>query len=273
MDSATLISEVALVYLVSWTGYVVQAITRWRWMGRLSTGIWVVALALNTAGIALRWIESYELGHGHVPVSNQYESMVLFGWTLGLLYLLLEIRYKTRALGAFVAPLPFLLLGMGSLFFQAGIRPLVPALQSNWLTAHVVTCFLGYAAFAVSFGVSVLYLLKIRAGADRLKGFPSEKILDDINYRAIAVGFPLLSIGIITGAIWADVAWGSYWSWDPKETWSLITWLVYATFLHARFARGWAGTRSAVLSILGFVAVLFTYLGVNFLLTGLHSYA
>jgi cytochrome c-type biogenesis protein CcsB len=106
-----------------------------------------------------------------------------------------------------------------------------------------------------------------------LRGFPPAKILDDINYRAIAVGFPFLSVGIITGAIWADVAWGSYWSWDPKETWSLITWLVYATFLHSRFTRGWVGQRSAVLSVLGFVAVLFTYFGVNFLLSGLHSYA
>jgi cytochrome c-type biogenesis protein CcsB len=137
----------------------------------------------------------------------------------------------------------------------------------------VVTCFLGYAAFAVSFGVSVLYLIKRRAGEGRLRGFPPAKILDDINYRAIAVGFPFLSVGIITGAIWADVAWGSYWSWDPKETWSLITWLVYATFLHSRFTRGWVGQRSAVLSVLGFVAVLFTYFGVNFLLSGLHSYA
>jgi len=273
MNSATLLSGVALVYLLSWIGYVVQAVSGWRWASRLATGVLVVALALNTAGIALRWIESYRLGHGHVPVSNQYESMVLFAWTIGLLYLLLEIRHKIKALGPFIVPLPFLVLGLGSLFFESDIRPLVPALQSNWLTAHVVTCFLGYAAFAVSFGVSVLYLFKAWAWKARLKIFPPEKILDDINYKAIAIGFPFLSVGIITGAIWANVAWGSYWSWDPKETWSLITWLVYATFLHARFAGGWVGQRSALLSILGFAAVLFTYIGVNFLLTGLHSYA
>jgi cytochrome c-type biogenesis protein CcsB len=200
--------------------------------------------------------------------------MVLFAWAIALIYLLMELRYRTRSLGAFVAPLPFLSLGLGSLLFDAHIRPLVPALQSNWLTAHVITCFLGYAAFAVSFGVSVLYMVGEGLGRDGgMRRFPPAEVLDDVNYKAIAVGFPFLSVGIITGAVWADVAWGTYWSWDPKETWSLITWFVYAAFLHARFARRWSGRRTAVLSIVGFVAVMFTYFGVNFLLQGLHSYA
>lgn len=159
------------------------------------------------------------------------------------------------------------------------IQPLVPALQSNWLISHVVTCFVGYAAFALSFVVSILYLFK--AGSEKrspksagsfLCFLPSSAGLDEIGYKTIAIGFPLLTIGIVTGAFWANVAWGTYWSWDPKETWSLIVWLIYAAYLHARITRGWRGKRAAILSIVGFAATLFCYLGVNLILSGLHSY-
>ena len=155
----------------------------------------------------------------------------------------------------------------------------MPALQSDWLLYHVITSFVSYGAFAVSFGVSVLYLFKANAEKSGLKEgsilgmFPDSKVLDEVNYKAIAVGFPLLSLGIITGAAWANYAWGTYWSWDPKETWSLITWFIYAAYLHARLTRGWQGKRAAILSIIGFLFVIFTYFGVNFLLSGLHSYA
>jgi cytochrome c-type biogenesis protein CcsB len=159
------------------------------------------------------------------------------------------------------------------------IEPLIPALQSNWLTYHVMTCFLSYSAFAISFGSSITYLMKLRKASKNNPGqkeademLPSMESLDEIIYKTVAIGFLLLSIGIITGAVWANYAWGSYWSWDPKETWSLITWFVYAAFIHARLTRGWRGRRTAILSIFGFAAVLFTFLGVNFLLSGLHSY-
>ncbi len=275
MNSATLLSGVSLIYLGAWFGYVICAASRSTWVGRIATSLMAAAWVLNGLGFVQRWLESHDLGHGRIPLTNQYESMIVFAWAIALIYLIIELRYRNRTIGAFVAPLPFLSLGLGSLLFDTNIRPLVPALQSNWLTAHVITCFLGYAAFAVSFGVSVLYILRGRLNPRGIAaGFiPSEEILDHLNYRAIAVGFPFLSIGIITGAIWADVAWGTYWSWDPKETWSLITWLVYAAFLHARLSRGWSGKRTAILSMAGFGATLFTYFGVNFLLSGLHSYA
>ncbi|MCX8012217.1 MAG: c-type cytochrome biogenesis protein CcsB, partial [Desulfobacterota bacterium] len=156
--------------------------------------------------------------------------------------------------------------------FSNEIQPLVPALQSNWLTYHVITCFLGYAAFAVSFGVSIMFLIKANSKGG-IGILPDQAVLDEINYKAISFGFPMLTLGIITGAVWANYAWGSYWSWDPKETWSLITWLFYAAFLHARYTRGWGGRKTAILSIIGFLAVIFTYFGVNLLLSGLHSYA
>ena len=158
------------------------------------------------------------------------------------------------------------------------IKPLIPALQSNWLLAHVVTCFIGYGAFAVAAGIGILYLLKNLAGQRKLAQnnplsmLPELPVLDDLTHKTIIFGFMWLTAGIITGAVWANEAWGTYWSWDPKETWSIITWFVYALALHARFTRGWNGTRIAWLAILGFLSVLFTYFGVNFVLSGLHSY-
>jgi cytochrome c-type biogenesis protein CcsB len=151
---------------------------------------------------------------------------------------------------------------------------LIPALKSNWLIAHVITCFLGYSGFAVGFGLSIMYLAKPDDSAKTglLAKLPSSGVIDELTHQMIMFGFLFLTIGIITGAVWANSAWGTYWSWDPKETWSLITWLIYATMLHLRMMRGWHGKKIAWVSILGFMAVLFTYFGVN-LLPGLHSYA
>ena len=207
--------------------------------------------------------------------------MVFFAMVIILVYLVIEYKYKIKTIGAFVTPFASILLAMTTITnaFSHEIRPLIPALQSNWLTYHVVTCFLGYAGFAVSCGVSIMFLLtdwnQAKNGPSGRLGIllPDKKVLEDVNYKAIAIGFPMLTLGIITGAAWANYAWGSYWSWDPKETWSLITWLIYAALLHARFTRGWQGKRIAVFSIIGFAAVLFTYFGVNYVLSGLHSYA
>jgi len=236
--------------------------------------------AVQTAAIGLRWKESYAMGYGHAPLSNLYESVVFFSWTIILIYMFIELKYKYRIVGAFVVPFALLGMAWAQLGMQSGIEPLVPALQSNWLLYHVVTCFLGYAAFAVACGISIMYLVKAnseeRGGSTPAGGlmgmFPPIRVLDDLNYRAIMIGFPLLTLGIITGAAWANYAWGTYWSWDPKETWSLIVWFVYAAFLHARFTRGWVGKRAAWLSIIGFTATIFCYLGVNLFLSGLHSY-
>jgi cytochrome c-type biogenesis protein CcsB len=172
-----------------------------------------------------------------------------------------------------MTPLILLTLAYASLSpeVDSGIKPLIPALQSNWLTVHVMTCFLSYAIFAFSFVVSILYLVK-KDGGKNPGVLPSRETLDDLTYRGILVGMPLLTIGIITGSAWAHYAWGSYWSWDPKETWSLITWIIYAIFLHLRLVKGWRGKKAAALSVVGFAAVLFTFLGVNFIISGLHSY-
>ena len=277
MTSSLLFNATTFAYLISTLLFFIYMTNRSEPIG--AAGSWSAfgGLAVQTAAILLRWKESYDLGVGHAPLSNLYESVVFFAWSIVLVFAFIDVKYRYRVIGAFV--MPFALLGMawGQLALDSGIQPLVPALQSNWLVYHVITCFLGYAAFAVACGVSIMYLLITRGGEQGNKNgmltmFPPSKILDDINYKAIMVGFPLLTLGIVTGAIWANYAWGTYWSWDPKETWSLIVGFVYAAFLHARYTRGWVGRRAAWLSISGFAATIFCYLGVNLLLSGLHSY-
>jgi cytochrome c-type biogenesis protein CcsB len=265
-------------YLIATLLYVGFMVLRRREIGLLATITAFLGWVANSAALGFRWSES-----GHVPLSNQYESLIFMAWAVILFYLCIEYKYRDRVriIGAVVVFLGFLSIAVASLLpyrYQAA-EPLVPALQSYWLHIHVTTTFIGYAGFTVSFALSILYLLKARAevrvgqgGAGVLARFPESYFLDDLSYRSIAMGFPFLTMGIITGAIWANYSWGTYWSWDPKETWSLITWLIYAAYLHARITAGWRGKRTAYLSIIGYASVIFTYFGVNFLLTGLHAY-
>jgi cytochrome c-type biogenesis protein CcsB len=264
-------------YLLTFLGYLVHAASQNRTVGRASTLLLTVGFGLHTVGLILRWTETHRTGYGYVPLSNMYESLIFFSWTIVLVYLLIEWKYGQRIIGVFVTPFAFLAIALTSIIpgIDARITPLMPALQSNWLAIHVTTCFFGYAAFAVSFGISILYLMRDRmpeSPESSAKWLPSASILDEVNYKSIVIGFPMLTLGIVTGAAWANYAWGTYWSWDPKETWSLITWFVYAAFLHARLTRDWRGRKTAILSIVGFIAVLFTYFGVNYLISGLHSY-
>ncbi|MBW2442406.1 MAG: c-type cytochrome biogenesis protein CcsB [Deltaproteobacteria bacterium] len=276
MSSSLILSAVTFIYGLAAFLYIIAWIFKNQISGRLATWTAVAGFAGNTAGIILRWVESYWLGIGHAPLSNLYESLIFFAWTIVLLYLLIEYKYRFRIIGVIATPLAFLALAYASLSpnISDRIQPLLPALKSNWLLAHVITCFIGYAAFALAFGISIMYLLKKRdsdATNSLLERFPAPGVLEDLNHQLVMLGFLFLSVGIITGAVWANSAWGRYWGWDPKETWSLITWFVYATLLHARLMRGWRGRKIAYLSIFGFGAVLFTYFGVNYL-PGLHSY-
>ena len=279
MLSAKLFNATTIFYMASTLAFIGFLASRNKGVGLAGVAFAWFGFAVQTAAIGLRWKESYDIGLGHAPMSNLYESVVFFAWSIVLIFGIIDIKYRYRIIGAFV--MPFALLGMAwaQLYLPADINPLMPALQSNWLLYHVITCFLGYAAFAVACGVSIMYLIKAKSeekGSEAAGGlmsqFPPTRVLDDLNYKAIMVGFPLLTLGIITGAAWANYAWGTYWSWDPKETWSLIVWFVYAAFLHARFTKGWVGKRAAWLSIIGFAATIFCYLGVNLLLSGLHSY-
>jgi cytochrome c-type biogenesis protein CcsB len=278
MTSSTTYGIATFLYFGSALTYLLFIIFKRNAMSRVAFTLLACGWISNLAGFIIRWMESYSMGFGRIPLSNLYESLTFFSLAIAFIYIILEIYMDLRAVGFIVVTIAFLSMGYASLpSVSKEIEPLVPALQSNWLTIHVMTAFLGYAAFAVSFGVSILYLLKAHVHEKGTEGgffrqLPELEMLDEINYKTVLIGFILLGLGIITGAAWANYAWGSYWSWDPKETWSLITWLIYAAFIHTRFAAGWHGRRSAVLSIVGFLSTLFTYLGVNLLLSGLHSY-
>ena len=280
MDSSTFLGITTFTYLFSTILYAVIFIFKVKKIGTFATFFTILAFLLQTVGLLLRWYESYELGFGHAPLTNMYESVVFFSWTIVALYLFVEFKYKIKTIGFFVVPLAFLAMAYGSFSpeINRGISPLVPALQSNWLISHVVTCFIGYAAFAMAAGLGVMYLLKDNALGffkpfqSLFSSLPDLEIIDDITHKSMIFGFIWLTAGIITGAVWANSAWGTYWSWDPKETWSLITWFFYAITLHARYTRGWSGAVIAWLAIIGLFSVLFTYYGVNFLLSGLHSY-
>ena len=266
-----------LVYIIAFVCYLLFVVSKRQTLGRIAFGIILIGFFIHLAGLVIRWQESHATGYGYIPLSNMYESLVFFSCAIVLVYLIVDIRYHQRTIGVIASPLAAIAIAVTSLVpgIPSGVRPLIPALQSNWLAVHVITCFLGYAAFAIAFGISIAYMIQLKRETSPrgpIHWLPASQVLDDINYKAIVIGFPMLTLGIITGAAWASYAWGSYWSWDPKETWSLITWFIYAAFLHARYSRAWRGKKTALLSIGGFCAVIFTYFGVNFLLAGLHSY-
>jgi cytochrome c-type biogenesis protein CcsB len=224
---------------------------------------WLATLAL-LAGLAFRTIAT-----GHGPFANMYEFSMAFAFGIMAAYLYFERKYHQRILALVSLPVA---LGMMlyAITIPADIAPLVPALQNSLLlTVHVATAIVAYGSFAIAFAASLLYLVQPEGGR---WGLPKPQVLDEIGYRAVVVGFPFLTLTVILGAVWADTAWGSYWSWDPKETASLVTWLIYGAYLHARVMRGWRGNRAAWLLVLGFAATLFTYFG-NLIFGGLHSYS
>ncbi len=244
--------------------------------GAVGSKLCWAAILMGFTGMMVRWYESYLLGAdiGHIPVSNLYEVFILFCMITALFYVFYEGKYATRQVGAFVmlvisAAVGFLLWYMLSRDAQE-IQPLVPALQSWWMKIHVPANFIGYGTFALAAMVGVAYLLKFKGiFADRL---PSLEVLDDIMYKAIAVGFAFFTIATILGALWAAEAWGGYWSWDPKETWALIVWLNYAAWLHMRLMKGLRGHVAAWWAVSGLLVTTFAFLGVNMFLSGLHSY-
>lgn len=217
----------------------------------------------------------YELHY--FPVTNLHQSLCFFAWVLMGAFLIVHGKYSLPIIGAFVSPVvTFFMIGSAAIISHHPL-PLPPVLRSSWLPIHTTLSFIGEAVFALAFCIAIMYLIqehliktkKINKFFHRL---PSLQALDHLNYFCLSIGFPFLTLGIITGSLWASFAWGSYWSWDPKETWSLITWLIYAALLHGRLMTGWRGRRAAVFSIMGFSVVIFTFLGVNLLLPGLHSY-
>ncbi len=360
MDSSLFFGLSSIAYILAMICYIAYLVFRTQTIGLIATIITVFGFVSHTLAFSLRWKEFADIGGmgfmRAVPLTNLYESLIFFVWCIILGYLIIEWKYKNRSFGAFITPIAGMIMAFIDVSgISKDIHPLIPALQSNWLLAHVTMSFLAYAGFAISFATAIMYLAlsadeKQRASWPYLFwtisfglfsailiamafDFISFKIigrgaesfiknylfkasfrnasgvivalsyaalaafvflvwrfgyvvkraisafsldadtLDELTYKCIAIGFPVFTLGgLIFGAIWADQAWGRYWSWDPKETWSLITWFVYAFFLHARHMRGWRGDKIAAVAVIGFISTIFTYLGVNLLLSGLHSY-
>jgi cytochrome c-type biogenesis protein CcsB len=235
--------------------------------GFARTSLYVTLLLLSVA-IAFRAIAVER-----PPLGNLWEYTVGLSWGIVLFTTAFSVAFKDRAIGAVMLPGAAVVMAVALVFFPSEVRPLVPALQANRILGfHVTTMVLAYSALSISFGASVLYLLQAE-GRQRFPHLPDGETLGEIAYWSVLVGFPLLTLGIALGAYWANSAWGRYWGWDPKETAALLTWFVYAGYLHARGLRGWEGRRAAWLLIAGYGAVLFTYFAINFLISGLHSYA
>ena len=358
MDSSFFFGVATLVYILAMIAYIAYLAFRTPTIGVIATTATITGFVSQTLAFGLRWKEFSDIGQmgflRAAPLTNLYESLVFFVWCIILGYLIIEWKYKNRLFGAFVTPIAGITLAFISIGgISAEIQPLVPALQSNWLLAHVTMSFIAYAAFAISCATALMYLalnsnerksfpyifwtgtlalfftaliamgidfltMKISAKSSQAfiqnylfkatfrSGSPvmvsasiasfagiaflvwhfgiglkkliasfqiTTDMLDELTYKLIAIGFPIFTIGgLIFGAVWADQAWGKYWSWGPKETWSLIIWFVYAFYLHARQMRGWRGNKIAILAVIGFGITMFTYLGVNLLLSGLHSY-
>lgn len=359
MDSSLFFGLSSIAYILAMISYIVFLAFRAGAVGIVATTLTAFGFFSHTCAFFLRWKEFAAVGGmgimRSIPLTNLYESLIFFVWCIVLGYLVIEWKYKTRSFGAFITPIAGMIMAFIDISgISKDIHPLVPALQSNWLLAHVTMSFLAYAAFAISFATALMYLacstgdnrtavpyvfwttvlalfagVLVAMGIDlitfKIVGKGAESFiknylfkasfrnastgivvvsyallaalvyfvwrfgtalkyaiarfslsadqLEELTYKCIAIGFPVFTLGgLVFGAIWADQAWGRYWSWDPKETWSLITWFVYAFYLHARHVRGWRGAQIAMVAVIGFVSTIFTYLGVNLLLSGLHSY-
>lgn len=268
-------------------------------IGKTST---VVANLLLFFILCSRWVVA-----GYFPLSNLYESLLFLTWLLLTIYLYIETKTQSKLIGSVLIPVALLISGFANLTLSPEMQkasPLVPALQSNWLMMHVSMMLLSYGTLIIGSLLCILFLVisrykdvdfklmddsslplynimldyyeaKLLSPSNEISELGKLKLLQSIDnwsYRIIGLGFPFLTIGIISGGVWANEAWGSYWSWDPKETWALITWLVFATYLHARITKGWEGKKTAILGGLGFFVIWICYLGVNFLGKGLHSY-
>lgn len=266
--------KAAILYLLAALTFGASLLFGRKGLGWFGYSLMTLGFAEQGVGLTARWILA-----GRAPLANMYESFTFAIGGMILVALVFEWIYKNRLAGLGGATLGFIFMVLADKvpIFDSQIRPLMPALQSSWLTYHVVVIMLSYSAFALSFFVSLTYLAKDFLGGDAtanpmLRRLPTLAALDLFNYKIIAVGFPLLTLGIVLGALWASTAWGRPWGFDPKETWSAVTWLIYAIYLHTRYLAGWKGRRAAVVALIGFAGVLFTYLGVNYLLPGLHSY-
>lgn len=268
MEPAFIIATI--VYMFSCACYFGYLFFQRTFLQRLAVGLMLAGLVLHTVSLVACGIRA-----GNFPINNLHETLSVTAWSIAVVFLALYFRYQLKILGIYAAPLITLTM------IAAYQMPKPPAqdpllFKSWWLAAHIVAIFLGNAAFALAGGLGVLYLIQENTIKKKIRGFffsrlPSLDLLDATGYACIVVGFSLTTIGLITGIVYAKAVWGRFWSWDPKEVWSAITWLLYAALLHERLTVGWRGRRAAIMAIIGFGVLLFTFFGVNFFLQGHHG--
>jgi len=268
MEVAMVIS--ILLYLLSAAAYLAYFLLQRSYLQRAGIILVLGGFLSHPAALVLNGLQQ-----GHLPAANMRETLSLAGWTTAGVFILLNYRYRLKILGVYAAPFVAMIMVIVSQLPDEPVQA-TPLFKSFWLVAHVTLIFVGEAAFALACGAGILYLLQensIKAKKRRFvfKRLPSLDLLDSTGYACIVVGFTMLTIGLITGLIYAKSVWGRFWSWDPKEVWSGIAWLFYAALLHGRLTVGWRGRRSATMAILGFVVLLFTFLGVNLFMEGHHK--
>lgn len=259
-----------VLYMLSSVGYVTYFIFQIDRLQRIGYYLILLAFVGHTLLIVIPLIQS-----GHFPVRNLRETLLIAGWAVSGVFVLFQIRFNLKILGLYAAPLIALIMLAVS---QVPDHPAEAQqmFKSFWLISHVVAVFIGDAAFAMACGLGILYLVQENAIKNKRTGFffkrlPSLDLLDSAGYASIVIGFTLLTLGLITGFVYAKSVWGRFWSWDPKEVWAGITWLFYAALLHERLTVGWRGRRAAIMAIAGFAVLLFTFLGVNLFLKGHHG--
>ncbi|MEW5909180.1 MAG: c-type cytochrome biogenesis protein CcsB [Thermodesulfobacteriota bacterium] len=266
----TIISTIISFYLLSTASYVAYLFFQKENLNRIGFYILLAGLAAHSATIITLLVKT-----GHMPVRNLYETLSIAAWAVAAVFVFVRFQFNLKILGIIAAPLALIIMVIATFFPQQPAE--TKAIFSNfWLMFHILTIFIADAAFALACGAGILYLVQEQNIKTKTRGFfykrlPSLELLDSTGYACIIVGFALLTTGLIAGFVYAKSVWGRFWSWDPKEVWSAVTWLVYAALLHERFVAGWRGKRMAVMSIIGFAVLLFTFIGVNFLLKGHHG--
>ncbi len=259
-----------IFYLLSTAGYFAYLFRQKNYLQQTGHYLLATGFLLHTMALAYGFIQS-----GHIPVKNLFETLSLACWAIAGVFLILQYKFKLKILGIYAAPLLTLVMTLASRLPKEPVR--VENIYNNlWFIVHIITVFIGEASFALACGVGLLYLVQEHAIKTKKHGFffkrlPSLELLDSTGHGCIIAGFAMLSLGLVAGCVYAKSVWGKFWSWDPKEVWAGITWLLYAALLHQRLTVGWRGRRAAIMAIIGFAAVLFTFFGVNFLLKGHHG--
>lgn len=261
---------IILLYLFSSAGYIIFLFAQKDIYHRLAYCLMMAGVAVHAGLIGYEYFRT-----GYFPVQNFHQTLLFAGWTLAGVFLVLKHKYRLNILGVYAAPLTTVIMIAAFCVPSVAVAP-TPLFKSLWLVVHIVIIFIAEASLALACGTGILYLIQehaIKSKTNRffLKRLPSLEFLDRTGYTFIVTGFTMLTIGLITGFVYAQLAWGKFWNWDNKEIWSMITWLIYAALLHGRLVSGWRGRRAAIMSVVGFAALLFTFFGVNFLLEGHHD--